>query len=84
MLPAFVLYWAAAAAFNFAVGTGAFKESCTAWIFIFCWVLQLVFGFYGGLNKNTRAFNSTGVNFCKALRLITERREFHRRRKVCL
>lgn len=52
MLPAFVLYWAAAADFNFAVGTGAFKESCTAWIFIFCWVLQLVFGFYGGLNQH--------------------------------
>lgn len=26
MLPAFVLYWAAVADFNFAVGTGAFKE----------------------------------------------------------
>lgn len=26
MLPAFVLYWTAAEDFNFAVGTGAFKE----------------------------------------------------------
>lgn len=26
MLPAFVLYWAAVADFNFAVGTGAFKK----------------------------------------------------------
>lgn len=26
LLPAFVLYWTAAADFNFAVGTGAFKE----------------------------------------------------------
>lgn len=26
LLPAFVLYWAAVADFNFAVGTGAFKE----------------------------------------------------------
>ena len=81
MLPAFVLYWAAVADFNFAVETGAFKKLYGMDILLGS---AISFLFYGGRNKNTRAFNSTGVNFCKALRLITERREFHRRRKVCL
>ncbi len=80
MLPAFVLYWAAVADFNFAVGTGAFKELYSMDILLGS---TISFCFYGSIIK-TPALYSTGVNFCKALRLITERREFHRRRKVCL
>lgn len=79
MLPAFVLYWAAVADFNFAVGTGAFKELYGMDILL---GTAISFGFKPK-QKHPR-FNSTGVNFCKALRLITEQREFHRRRKVCL
>lgn len=80
MLPAFVLYWAAVATFNFAVGTGAFKELYGMDIVLGS---AISFCFYGSIIK-TPALHSTGVNFCKALRLITEQREFHRRRKVCL
>ena len=83
MLPAFVLYWTAAADFNFAVGTGAFKELYSM-DFYFLLGAAISFWFLWQHIIKTPALYSTGVNFCEALRLITERREFHRRRKVCL
>jgi len=58
-----VLYWAAAAAFNFAVGTGAFKELYGMDILLDAAISFLFF--MAAHNKNTRAFNSTGVNFVR-------------------
>lgn len=53
MLPAFVQYWAAAADFNFAVGTGAFKELYGMDILLGAAISFLFF--IAAHNKNTRA-----------------------------
>lgn len=63
MLPAFVLYWAAVADFNFAVETGAFKKLYGMDILLGSAISFLFF--MAAHNKNTRAFNSTGVNFVR-------------------
>lgn len=65
LLPAFVLYWAAVADFNFAVRTGAFKELYSMdFYFLLGAAISFLF-FMAAHNKNTRAFNSTGVNFVR-------------------
>lgn len=55
MLPAFVLYWAAVADFNFAVGTGDFKELYGMDSLTFLLGSAISFLFFMAHNKNTRA-----------------------------
>lgn len=56
MLPAFVVYWVAVADFNFAVGTGAFKELYGMDILLDAAISFLFF--MAAHNKNTRALQA--------------------------